>query len=41
VNETCEEPGNIVEYSAEEETILNDVTYVPRVWPVTDPLAGD
>jgi catechol 2,3-dioxygenase len=33
--------GNIVEYSAEEEIILNDATYVPRVWPVTDPLAGD
>ena len=33
--------GNIVEYSAEEEIILNDGTYVPRVWPVTDPRAGD
>ncbi len=33
--------GNIVEYSAEEEIILNDATYVPRVWPVTDPLAAD
>ena len=33
--------GNIVEYSAEEEIILNDATYVPRVWPVTDPRAGD
>jgi catechol 2,3-dioxygenase len=33
--------GNIVEYSAEEEIILNDATYVPRAWPVTDPLAAD
>jgi catechol 2,3-dioxygenase-like lactoylglutathione lyase family enzyme len=33
--------GNIVEYSAEEEIILNDATYVPRAWPVTDPRAGD
>ena len=28
------------EYSAEE-IILNTATYVPRVWPVIDPLAGD
>jgi catechol 2,3-dioxygenase len=33
--------GNIVEYSAEEEIILNDATYVPRMWPVSDPLAAD
>lgn len=33
--------GNIVEYSAEEEIILNDITYVPRAWPVTDPKSGD
>jgi catechol 2,3-dioxygenase len=33
--------GNIMEYSAEEEIILNDATYVPRVWPVTDPRAAD
>ena len=33
--------GNIVEYSAEEEIILNDATYAPRVWPVTDPRAAD
>jgi catechol 2,3-dioxygenase len=33
--------GNIVEYSAEEEIIFNDVTYVPRAWPVTDPRAAD
>lgn len=33
--------GNIFEYSAEEEIILNDATYVPRAWPVTDPRAGD
>jgi catechol 2,3-dioxygenase len=33
--------GNIVEFSAEEEIILNDATYVPRAWPVTDPLAAD
>jgi catechol 2,3-dioxygenase len=33
--------GNIVEFSAEEEIILNDATYVPRAWPVTDPRAAD
>jgi catechol 2,3-dioxygenase len=33
--------GNIVEYSAEEEIILNDATYAPRVWPATDPRAAD
>jgi catechol 2,3-dioxygenase len=33
--------GNLVEYSAEEEIILNSATYVPRSWPVTDPLAAD
>jgi catechol 2,3-dioxygenase len=33
--------GSIVEYSAEEEIILNDATYVPRAWPVTDPRAAD
>jgi catechol 2,3-dioxygenase len=33
--------GSIVEYSAEEEIILNDATYVPRVWPATDPRAAD
>ena len=33
--------GTIVEYSAEEEIILNDATYAPRAWPVTDPRAAD
>jgi hypothetical protein len=33
--------GSIVEYSAEEEIILNDATYAPRVWPTTDPRAAD
>ena len=33
--------GTIVEFSAEEEIILNDATYVPRSWPVTDPYAAD
>ena len=33
--------GTIVEYSAEEEIILNDGNYVPRSWPVTDPCAAD
>jgi catechol 2,3-dioxygenase len=33
--------GSIMEYSAEEEIILNETTYVPRVWPVTDPRATD
>jgi catechol 2,3-dioxygenase len=33
--------GSIVEYSAEEEIILNEATYVPRVWPVNDPRAAD
>lgn len=33
--------GNIVEYSTEEEIILNDATYVPRAWPITDPKAAD
>jgi catechol 2,3-dioxygenase len=33
--------GNIVEYSTEEEIILNDATYVPRAWSITDPKAGD
>lgn len=33
--------GNIVEYSAEEEIILNDATYAPRAWPVTDPFSAD
>jgi hypothetical protein len=33
--------GSIVEYSAEEEIILNDATYVPRVWPTTDARAAD
>jgi catechol 2,3-dioxygenase len=33
--------GNIVEYSAEEEIILNGATYAPRVWPITDPHAAD
>jgi catechol 2,3-dioxygenase len=33
--------GSIVEYSAEEEIILNDATYVPRAWPATDPRAAD
>ena len=33
--------GNIVEYSAEEEIILNNATYVPRAWPISDPLAAD
>ena len=31
-----------VEYSAEEEIILNDATYaLPRVWPTTDLRAAD
>jgi catechol 2,3-dioxygenase len=33
--------GTIVEYSAEEEIILNDGNYVPRSWPVSDPYAAD
>ena len=33
--------GGIVEYSAEEEIILNDATYAPRVWPVSDLRAAD
>ena len=33
--------GTIVEYSAEEEIILNDGNYAPRSWPVTDPYAAD
>jgi catechol 2,3-dioxygenase-like lactoylglutathione lyase family enzyme len=33
--------GSLVEFSAEEEIILNDATYVPRAWPVTDPRAAD
>ena len=33
--------GHIVEYSAEEEIILNDATYAPRAWPITDPRAAD
>jgi catechol 2,3-dioxygenase len=33
--------GTVMEYSAEEEIILNDRTYVPRSWPVTDPYAVD
>jgi hypothetical protein len=33
--------GSIVEYSAEEEIILNDATYVPRVWPTADARAAD
>jgi len=33
--------GVIVEYSAEEEIILDDASYVPRVWPTTDPRAAD
>jgi catechol 2,3-dioxygenase len=33
--------GTIVEYSADEEIILNDRTYVPRSWPMTDPYAVD
>jgi hypothetical protein len=33
--------GSIVEYSAEEEIILNDATYAPRVWPTSDPRAAD
>jgi catechol 2,3-dioxygenase-like lactoylglutathione lyase family enzyme len=33
--------GNIVEFSAEEEIILNSTTYQPRSWSVTDPLAAD
>jgi catechol 2,3-dioxygenase-like lactoylglutathione lyase family enzyme len=28
--------GNLVEYSCEEEIILNDATYVPLAWSVTD-----
>ena len=33
--------GSIIEYSAEEEVILNDATYIPRAWPVTDPYSAD
>ena len=33
--------GAIIEYSAEEEIILNDATYIPRAWPVTDPHSAD
>ena len=33
--------GTIVEFSAEEEIILNDANYVPRSWPVTDDFAAD
>ncbi len=33
--------GFIVEYSAEEELILHDASYVPRVWPTTDLRAAD
>jgi catechol 2,3-dioxygenase-like lactoylglutathione lyase family enzyme len=33
--------GTIVEYSAEEEIILHDASYVPRVWPTTDLRAAD
>jgi catechol 2,3-dioxygenase len=33
--------GTIVEFSAEEEIVLNDANYVPRSWPVTDPHAAD
>jgi catechol 2,3-dioxygenase-like lactoylglutathione lyase family enzyme len=33
--------GHIVEYSAEEEIILNDANYVPLAWPITDPKAAD
>ena len=32
--------GHIVEYSAEEEIILNDANYVPLAWPITDPKAA-
>jgi catechol 2,3-dioxygenase len=28
--------GNIVEFSAEEEVILDDATYVPQAWSITD-----
>ena len=33
--------GNIIEYSCEEQIILNDATYVPLAWPVTDHKAAD
>ena len=33
--------GIIVEYSAEEEIILDDASYVPRAWPTTDLRAAD
>jgi catechol 2,3-dioxygenase len=33
--------GNLVEYSCEEEIILNDATYVPLAWSVTDHKAAD
>ncbi|MFL6798555.1 MAG: VOC family protein [Xanthobacteraceae bacterium] len=33
--------GNIVEFSAEEEIILDDASYVPRAWMATDPRAAD
>jgi catechol 2,3-dioxygenase len=34
-----DQAGNIVEYSAEEELILNDETYVANDWAITDPRA--
>lgn len=33
--------GYIFEFSAEEELILNEETYEPQRWPITDPHAGD
>lgn len=33
--------GTIIEYCAEEEIILDDASYVPRAWPITDARAGD
>lgn len=33
--------GNIVEYSCEEEVILDNDAYTPRIWSITDPKAND
>jgi catechol 2,3-dioxygenase len=33
--------GNLIELSAEEELVLNDDTYSPDVWPLSDPRATD
>jgi catechol 2,3-dioxygenase len=33
--------GNLIEFSSEEELVLNDDTYTPDVWPLSDPRATD